>query len=66
MCTTAWEVTPFSILPHPPPPPLLHAVRWERTLIGGCPTISLLVQGPPPFPLLYDVHRVRTLQFDGG
>ena len=33
-----------------PPLPFLHAMRWERTLLGGCPFLVFLVWGFPPPP----------------
>ena len=57
---------PFVLLVFPPPLPFLHTLRWERTLLGGCPTVALLFQGSPLFPLLHGVHKVNTLQFGGS
>ena len=47
------------------PPPPLHAVRWERTLLGGCPLIFLLAQGVPLLPLRHAVRWERMLPFRG-
>ena len=49
-CAPAQGVLPPPPLGQVPPPPplLLHALRWERTLLGGCPLFGLAVRGPPP------------------
>ena len=46
----------------PPPltPLLLHAVRWERTLLRECPFFGALVC-PPPFLCLHAMRWGRTL-----
>ena len=49
----------------PPPLPLLYAMHWKRTLLGGCPAVAFLVQGTPPLPLLNAVREVHMLQFRG-
>ena len=40
------------------PPLAMNALRWERTLLGGCPLLFLcpLAPGDPPLPL---GHAVR-------
>ena len=47
------------------PPPSVHAVRWERTLIGGCPLLVLLSPGDPLLPLGRAVRWERTLPYGG-
>ena len=45
-CAPARGVSPPLLLGEgspPLPPALLHAVRWERTLLGGCPLFGVLV-----------------------
>ena len=46
-----------------PPPPSVHAVRWERTLLGGCPLLFRLLLAPvgPPLPLGHAVRWERTM-----
>ena len=39
-------------------PPSLHAVRWERTLIGECPLLLILLIG-------HAVRWERTLLYRG-
>ena len=46
-------------------PPSLHAIRWERTLLGGLPLLILLVWGVPPLPCWHTVQWERMLPFGG-
>ena len=61
----AWGVPRWPPRGSPPPPPL-HAVRWELTLLRGCPLLLLLVWVFHPLPLWHAVHWERTLPFGGG
>ena len=47
------------------PPSPLHAVRWERRLLRGCPLLFLLVQGVTLLPLWHAMRWERTLPFRG-
>ena len=44
-------------------PPSLHAVRWERMLLGGCPLPVLLSWGDPLLPLRHAVRWEHTLPY---
>ena len=48
------------------PPPPLHAVRWERTLLGGCPLLSLVSPGAPLLLLGHAVRWEPTLPYGGS
>ena len=41
----------------------MHAVRWDRSLLGRCPLLFLLLLAPgdPPLPLGHSVRWERTL-----
>ena len=41
----------------------MYAVRWERTLLGGCPLLILFVQGFPLFPCWHTVRWESALPF---
>ena len=46
-------------------PPSVHAVRWERTLLGGCPLLGILSPGAPLLPLGHSVRWYHTLPYGG-
>ena len=44
----------------------MHAMRWERMLLWGCPLLFLLAWGVPFLPLWHAIRWECTLPFRGS